>query len=164
MRHFPGRIGWAHVQLPLVDGAVESIPAAVQLVAGTTGYHTLALAVPAAPLEGHVEITREGVIAKIAKLFGAQDIQLGEEAFDRTFLVKGTSERTVRAVLSALVRQEMLQMDAVRVAYDDGSAHKHGPMALLEVPRIVTGAAELDRVLAAVVEMARAKVQETAYR
>ncbi len=164
MRHSAGRIGWAHAQWPRVDGVIAGIAVALEVVAHSRGYHTGALAVPVAAVQGNVEVTREGVVAKISKVFGAQDICIGDEPFDRAFLVKGTSEAAVRAVLSALVRDEMLQMGVERVIYDDGSEHKHVPMVLVEIPLIVTDPRQLDRALRAAVEIAKTRLQGTPYR
>jgi hypothetical protein len=164
MDYSAGRIGWAHTQWPRVDGVIEGIAVALELVGRLGGYHTGALAVPIAAVQGNVEVTREGAIAKISKAFGAQDITIGDETFDRAFLVKATSEAAVRAVLSALVRSAMLEMGADRVIYDDGSEHKHVPMVLFEIPVILTEPRLLDRALRAAVEIAQTRIQETPYR
>ena len=137
---------------------------ALELVARSLGYHTGALAVPVAAVQGNVEVTREGVIATISKAFGAQDILIGDAPFDRAFLVKGTHEAAVRAVLSARVREEMLEMAVDRVIYDDGSQHNHVPMVLVEIPMILTEPQQLDRALRAAVEIAQTRMQETPYR
>jgi len=164
LRHAAGRIGWGHTQWPRVDGRISGIHVALELVPGSGGYQTAAIAAPLDAMQGNLEVTREGVIAKISKVFGAQDIALGDEAFDRAFLVKATSEAVARAVLSAEVRREMLAMAAERVVYDDGSEHRHVAMVLFEVPRILQEAQEIDRALGAAVEIARARVQQAPYR
>jgi hypothetical protein len=164
MHHSAGRIGWAHAQWPRVDGVFGGVAVALELVGRSGGYHTGALAVPIAAVQGNVEVTREGVIAKISKVFGAQDLIIGDEAFDRAFLVKATSEAAARAVLSARVRNEMLEIGVDRVLYDDGSEHEHVPMVLFEVPVILTEPRLLDRALRAAVEIAQTRLQETPYR
>jgi hypothetical protein len=164
LRHSPGRTGWAHEQWPRLDGVVENIQVAFELVERAQGFNSAAIAVPPAALEGHVEVTREGVLAKITKLFGAQDIVLGREAFDRAFLVRGTSKDTVSAVLRSAVQDEMLAIGVVRLAYDDGSEHQHVPTVVLELPQIVTDWTWLDRALALVVDIARVRAQDTPYR
>ena len=164
MHHSAGRIGWAHAQWPRVDGVFEGVAVALELVGRSGGYHTGALAVPIAAVQGNVEVTREGVIAKISKVFGAQDIIIGDDAFDRAFLVKSTSEAAVRALLSARVRSEMLELGVDRVIYDDGSEHEHVPMVLFEIPVILTEPQLLDRALRAAVEIAQTRMQEAPYR
>lgn len=152
------------MQWPRLDGVVENTPVAFELVGSAGAFHTVAIAVPSAALEGHLEVTREGVLAKLGKLFGAQDIVLGEDAFDRAFLVKGTSELTVRALLRPEVREEMLGMGVVRLAYDDGTEQHHVPMVILELAGIATEPPWLDRALALVIEVARTRPQDAPYR
>jgi hypothetical protein len=157
-------MGWAHTQWPRVDGERESVGVAIELVPRSSGFHTAVLAALAAPMDGNVEVTREGLFSKIGKLFGAQDIVFGDEPFDREFLVKATSVPTVRALLSAAARTEMLSLGADRLVYDDGSEHKHVAMLLLEIPTVVEKADQLDRALRIAVEMSHARMSETAYR
>jgi hypothetical protein len=45
-------------------------------------------------------VYRKSMFSGVAKLFGMQDIEVGEEAFDRDFIVKGTDESRVRTLLS----------------------------------------------------------------
>jgi hypothetical protein len=157
MQHRSGRMGWAHTQWPRVDGGLEGVAVAIELVPRNSGVHTAVLAALPAPMEGNVEVTREGLFSKIGKLFGAQDIVLGDGAFDRAFLVKGTSELTVRALLSVAACTELLSLGADRLAYDDGSEHKHVAMVVMEIPSVVQSAEHLDRALRIVVEMSRTR-------
>ena len=45
-------------------------------------------------------VTSEGVMAKLAKVFGGQDIQLGDPAADRLLRIKGNNEDSVRKFLN----------------------------------------------------------------
>jgi hypothetical protein len=45
-------------------------------------------------------IYRRGFFSDVAKLFGMQDIEIGDEAFDRGFIVKATDEAKIRQLLS----------------------------------------------------------------
>lgn len=45
-------------------------------------------------------IYRKGMFSGIGKWLGMQDIEVGDPAFDEAFIVKGTSESQVRALLS----------------------------------------------------------------
>ena len=44
-------------------------------------------------------VYRRGLFSEIAKWFGMQDVEVGHPDFDRDFIVKGTSEERLRALL-----------------------------------------------------------------
>jgi hypothetical protein len=46
-------------------------------------------------------VYRKGFFSDIAKLMGMQDIEIGDAAFDNDFIVKGTDESQVRALLAS---------------------------------------------------------------
>jgi hypothetical protein len=53
-------------------------------------------------------IYRRGFFSDIAKRFGMQDIEIGDSAFDETFIIKGTDESQVRALLASPKLRELL--------------------------------------------------------
>jgi len=54
-------------------------------------------------------VSPEGVLSRLGKLVGMQDLQIGHGDFDRAFVVKGSDERAVRSVLDdAGIRQQLL--------------------------------------------------------
>lgn len=53
-----------------------------------------------------------GQVSGIAKFFGAQDIEVGDPAFDQAFVVRGGPESVVRQVLHAQMRAELLAFAA----------------------------------------------------
>lgn len=62
-------------------------------------------------------ITREGLLSEIAKLFGAQDIQIGDAEFDKLFMIKGNNEKLIKAMLqNAKIRQLLLGQPEVHFA------------------------------------------------
>jgi hypothetical protein len=66
-------------------------------------------------------LTGEGLWAKAKKLVGAQDIQIGDEEFDRAFLIQGDDEAQVREFLRPKrVQQMLLQMSRAypSIVYD----------------------------------------------
>lgn len=164
MAHRPGREGWAHVQMPRLDGVIDDVPVALELVPGTGEHQTVALAAPAAPLPGHVEVTREGLVASLAKVFGAQDVVLGDDAFDRAFMVKSAPPDIAPQLLVAEVRAEMLALPTARLAYDDGSEHSHHALVVFAVDAIVESPGILDRMLRMVTTLARIRMTTAAYR
>ncbi|MBW2260449.1 MAG: hypothetical protein JRG91_00630 [Deltaproteobacteria bacterium] len=56
----------------------------------------------------HVRITREGFLSKITKAFGAQDIQLGDPAFDAAYIIKSDTPQFVPHLLTPQVRGALL--------------------------------------------------------
>lgn len=53
-------------------------------------------------------IYRRGFFSDVAKRFGMQDIEIGDEAFDRDFIVKATDESKIRELLSNVHLRELL--------------------------------------------------------
>jgi len=164
MAHRPGRQGWAHEEMPRLDGVIDDVRVAIELVASASEYETIALAATEAPLPGHVEVTREGLVAKLTKAFGAQDVVLGDDPFDRAFLVKAAPPDIAPQLLVADVRSELLALPTTRLAYDDGSEHSHPAMVVFAVGALVEAPGILDRMLRVVTTFARQRLATSAYR
>lgn len=45
-------------------------------------------------------LTRQGLVENISKIFGAQDIQIGDRRFDKDFMIKSNDEMKTRFILS----------------------------------------------------------------
>jgi DNA-directed RNA polymerase subunit RPC12/RpoP len=70
----------------------------------------------------HIRITREGFLSKITKAFGAQDIQVGDPAFDAAYIIKSDTPACVPHLLTPQVRGYMLQGgDAINVTVSRGT-------------------------------------------
>jgi len=164
MHHRPGRFGWAHAQSSRIDGRFDSVAVSFELAGVSRTWGTLALAIPLAPVPVNVEVRREGLLARIAHLFGVRDLSFEDEAFDRAFVVRATNEDAARALLDETTRGEMVALGVSTLAYDDGSTHEHAPMVVLGVPRIVVQEAEIDRVLQLLVKLARVRPETTPFR
>jgi hypothetical protein len=52
------------------------------------------------PDELRFSITKQGVIDSIGKLFGVQDIQVGDKKFDEKFMIKGNDEYKIQTIFS----------------------------------------------------------------
>ncbi len=48
-------------------------------------------------------VYRKGLFSGIGKWLGMQDIEVGDAAFDEAFIIKGTSESQVRALLTSSI-------------------------------------------------------------
>lgn len=90
-------------------------------------------------------IRRERLSARVAKalrLFRGRDLLLGDAAFDRAFLVQGTSPAAVAAVVTPAVREGLLDLqrnpprifsDRAEVEmFDDRVVYTEGPLSRLE--------------------------------
>ncbi len=76
----------------------------------THTYHVVAMALPA--YLPTLELTPEGVGARIAKAFGGQDIQFESEDFNRAWRVRAADERFAHAVVHPRLMARLLQGDA----------------------------------------------------
>ena len=62
------------------------------------------------------KIFRTGLVSKIDKALGAQDIEIGEEEFDRAFTVQSNNESKVRALLmNQRIRQLIQAQKSIRL-------------------------------------------------
>ena len=53
-------------------------------------------------------IYRKGIFSSLGKMLGMQDIEIGDEAFDRDFIVKSSDEARVRELLSSPRLRELI--------------------------------------------------------
>ncbi len=61
-------------------------------------------------------ITQQGFVENISKLFGAQDIRIGDKLFDKKFMVKSNDESNVKELLSnKSITSLMLQNKTLRL-------------------------------------------------
>lgn len=57
-------------------------------------------------------LSRKGILSSIGKLFGAQDIVIGDQDFDRQFIIKGTDELKVRQLFSNSRLRDLISKQA----------------------------------------------------
>lgn len=87
-------------------------------------------------------IYRRGVFSDIGKWFGMQDIEIGDERFDRDFIIKGTDETRVRTLLSAPRLRELIALQPeikLAVKDDEGWFGPHFPEGVDELHFAVVG-------------------------
>jgi hypothetical protein len=58
----------------------------------------------------HMAIGREGILGKVAKAFGKQDIIIGDEEFDKMFLVRSNNESLARSVFPIGLRHKIVEL------------------------------------------------------
>ncbi len=65
-------------------------------------------------------VYREGIFSGIGKWFGMQDIEIGDEAFDRDFVIKSNQEQKLRELLgSAKIRELISRQPEISFAVKD---------------------------------------------
>lgn len=75
-----------------------------------------------APADRRMRVTPEGMWASLKKVFGAQDVQIGEPAFDAAFLIQGQPEAWVREVLGPQARAQLEAVQALGISFGRGKA------------------------------------------
>ena len=69
-----------------------------------------------------LQITQEGWIEKVQKLFGAADIPIGSEEFDRNFHIKSNDESgAIRFLSDVRLREAILEKNPIRIAVTKGT-------------------------------------------
>jgi hypothetical protein len=69
---------------------------------------------------GFLRIVPEGIFESLRKMFGAQDIEVGETGFDGAFLIQGLPEQWVREVLNPETRRRISALASLGVSYWNG--------------------------------------------
>lgn len=65
-------------------------------------------------------VYNQGFLQEIGKLFGMQDIETGDQEFDRSFVLKGNNEEKVRQLFSATeIRRLFLQQKQIHLEVRD---------------------------------------------
>jgi hypothetical protein len=88
------------------------------------------------------QIYRSGIFTDLGKLFGMQDIEIGDPSFDEDFVVKSNVEVQVRALLNdGRIRDHLQRQPAVafHVADDEGWFGEHFPDGVDELYFQVVG-------------------------
>lgn len=68
------------------------------------------------------KIYQEGFFSGIGKVFGMQDIQIGEEDFDDRFIIKSSSEESIKTLLREDIRQQMLRIPKLHLTINRDDA------------------------------------------
>lgn len=87
-------------------------------------------------------VYRKGLFSEIGKWLGMQDVEVGDETFDRDFIIKGTDETKLRELFSSPRLRELLaaQPDVhFTVKDDEGHFGTAFPAGVDELSFVVTG-------------------------
>ena len=108
-------------------------------------------------------IYRSGAFSELGKFFGMQDVEVGDPAFDRDFIIKGTDEGRLRSLLSSAALRDLLQNQPqihMSVKDDEGWFGAHFPegvdMLTFQVPGVIK---DIDR-LKSIFELFSATLDE----
>ena len=83
-------------------------------------------------------IYRHGLFSGIGRLFGMQDVDIGDEPFDREFIIKGTDEAKLRALFgSPRIRELVRQQPEIRLTVRDADRNWFGPKYPDDVDELV---------------------------
>ena len=108
------------------------------------------------PLGVGLELSREGLLSSFGKMLGGQDIELGDPAFDRHFIVKGRDPDRVKLILEPDARAILLALDQ-----SGGNLEVSDRAVTMTVPLIVS---DQDPLLQLISQVTEAGNKMVAYR
>ncbi|WP_421735052.1 hypothetical protein [Cellulomonas sp.] len=123
-RDQPFGVGSSRTATEVLRGTFESRPALSFTYSWTTGSgknrsthraHVVAVALPT--YLPTVEVTPEGLGAKLVKMMGARDLQFESEAFNQAYRVAASDERVGHAILHPRLMERLLRSDALGNAW-----------------------------------------------
>jgi hypothetical protein len=85
-------------------------------------------------------VYQEGVFSAIGKLFGMQDVQIGDEELDRRFVIKSQPESFAASLVTSIsLRGKLLQARSVNIEVEGGEVThtQHGVLMDVEYLRFV---------------------------
>lgn len=123
---------WGQPTPPVVECTVQGLDVVVDSYLASIGRASLVYtrAQVQVPLlaDRMVKISHEGLIASVGKLFGTQDVQVGEGRYDDEFIIKACDPEWLQERLDEAFRERHLQRPEVFIVLEDGrlSAAKLG--------------------------------------
>ena len=92
------------------------------------------------PASANLTIVKESVGTRLGKALGATDVQIGNDEFDREFLIKTQEETFARNVLNFTLQQKLLEMkqQKPRICLE-------GTWLAVQVPRVIKTEEEYDQ-------------------
>ncbi len=131
-RFVPAGGPWSQPTPPLVECKVEDLTVVLDSYVASAGraaiqYTRARVRLPTVG-DRRVKISREGVLASLGKLFGTQDVQVGDARYDDTFLLKACDPEWLQRNLEGGFRELHLHRPDVFIVLEDGelSAAKMG--------------------------------------
>lgn len=120
--------------LPLLKFSYRALPVLVTSVPGSKYRHakTEVSVTLLKPVPKNLTLLKESVATRLGKAWGAADIQLGSDEFDREFLIKTEDEAFARNVVNFTIQNKLLEMkqEKPRITLE-------GTRLTVQVPRVV---------------------------
>ncbi len=75
-----------------------------------------------------LKIYREGIIQKLTKLFGTQDIIFNDRSFDKKYIIEGNDEAKVKEIISPDIRAKIMELGEILMILDGNTLiyEQHG--------------------------------------
>jgi len=75
-----------------------------------------------------LKIYREGIIQKLTKLFGTQDIIFNDRFFDKKYIIEGSDEAKVKKIISPDIRVKIIELGEMLMILDGNTLiyEQHG--------------------------------------
>lgn len=104
---------WITRDYPSMHGEIEGFPVNFYMLIRGSGKHTVLYTGfeirMKNPHSRTLRLYKEGFFSKVGKAFGGQDIQLGDDAFDKGFIIKSNDERFAQKLLNPQMRDLVLR-------------------------------------------------------
>jgi len=65
-----------------------------------------------------LKIYREGIIQKLTKLFGTQDIIFKDRSFDKKYIIEGSDQARVKTIISPDIRAKIMELGEILMILD----------------------------------------------
>ena len=164
MRFTPAAERGDAVLAGLSTARIEAVVDSVSLAFECADLQTSFFCSPIAPLVGQVELSRRGVLSRIAHYLGTQGLVLGDPPFDQAFAVTATNEETARALLGEGVRSDLITLYPQGFSYDDGRERGRAPSLRFLMRGMVTDPSTLDTAVGLLAALGNVRVALSAYR
>ena len=78
------------------------------------------------------KIYREGIIQKLTKLFGTQDIIFNDRSFDKKYIIEGSDEAKVIELISSSIRAKIIELGEILMILDGNTLiyEQHGKIII----------------------------------
>jgi hypothetical protein len=120
--------------LPLLKFSYHGLPVVVTSVPGTKYRYakTEANITLLKPAPGDIKIVTESIGTRLGKAFGASDVQLNSDEFDREFLIKTQDESFTRNTLNFTIQNKLLGLKQ-----EKPRINLEGTWLAVAVPRVI---------------------------
>jgi hypothetical protein len=98
----------------LIAGNCEGVQVSAQRLSAS---QSICRALIHPPAHLGLAITPSGVLSKLASIFGAEDLQIGDPEFDKAFTIHGHDAATIAALLTPAVRDKLWALQRAHLSF-----------------------------------------------